>query len=74
VSGATTGTTVTFTGRPIEYAFGIPREAPHPALAARFAQFLASDAGRAVLRAEGLDALDAPVVSGDRPAWFPEAP
>lgn len=65
VRGASRGETVTFTGRPIVYAFAVPVEAPHRALAERFVAFLTSDAGRAVLRAEGLDALDVPVVVAD---------
>lgn len=60
VRGARGGDTVTFTGKPIVYAFAVPRAAPHPALARRFAAFLVSDEGRAILRREGLDAL-APV-------------
>lgn len=61
VRGARAGDSVTFHGAPIVYAFAVPRAPPHPALAARFAAFLRSDEGRAILRREGLDALDAPV-------------
>jgi len=46
---------------PIAYAVAIPRDAPHPALARRFIAFLVSDEGRAILRAESLDALESPV-------------
>ena len=65
VRGARSGQSVTFTGRPIVYAFAVPLEAPHRALAERFVRFLASAEGLAVLRAEGLDALDVPVVVPD---------
>ena len=62
------GFTGTFEGKPIVYAFGIPSEAPHPELARRFARFLRSPDGRAILRREGLDALEVPVERGpDRP-------
>jgi len=64
VRGASAGDSVTFTGKPILYAFGVPRLAPHPALARRFAAFLRSEQGRAILRAQGLDALDTPVDHG----------
>lgn len=65
VRGAVAGSRVTFTGAPIVYAFAVPREAPQPALAQRFADFLVSSEGKAILRREGLDALDLPeVVTG----------
>ncbi len=73
VRGARAGDSVTFRGAPIIYGFAVPRAAPHPAFAARFAAFLLSDEGRAILRREGLDALEAPVVRGARPAWVPAA-
>jgi molybdate/tungstate transport system substrate-binding protein len=59
--GATATARVTFTGQPIVYAFAVPREAPHRALGQRFAAFLLSADGRAILRREGLDALDSAV-------------
>lgn len=74
VRGASQGSTVTFTGKPIVYAFAVPREAPHPDLAARFAAFLLSDEGKAILRSAGLDALEVPQVVGPVPAWFPAVP
>lgn len=58
--GGSRGDSVTFRGEPIVYAFAVPREAPHRALGERFAAFLLSDEGRAILRREGLDALDDP--------------
>ncbi len=66
VRGATQGTTVEFTGEPIVYAFAVPRQAPNAALAQRFATFLVSDEGKAILRREGLDALDLPRVETGR--------
>ncbi len=70
VRGARAGDSVTFHGVPIVYAFAVPRAAPHPGLAARFAAFLLSSDGRAILRAEGLDALEAPAVRGTRAPWM----
>jgi molybdate/tungstate transport system substrate-binding protein len=64
VRGARAGDSVTFRGAPIVYAFAVPRAAPHPALAARFARFMRSPGGREILRREGLDALDVPVDRG----------
>jgi len=55
---------VTFHGRPIVYAFSIPEGAPHREIAERFALWLASAAGRRVLRAEGLAVLDTVSVVG----------
>lgn len=60
VRGATQGSSVEFTGEPIVYAFAVPRAAPNAVLAQRFATFLVSDEGKAILRREGLDALDLP--------------
>jgi molybdate/tungstate transport system substrate-binding protein len=71
VRGASAGGSVTFRGQPIVYALAVPRNAPHPALAARFAAFLLGDEGRAILRREGLDALDEPMAAGVAPAWLP---
>jgi molybdate/tungstate transport system substrate-binding protein len=64
VAGGTPGTTVTFHGGPITYGLSIPIGAPHAAAAARYVAFLFSPAGKAALRAQHLDALDAPVVFG----------
>jgi molybdate/tungstate transport system substrate-binding protein len=55
---------VTFTGRPIVYALSIPLSAPHRALAEQFVRYLRSAEGRRIMRAEGLDALEAPSVVG----------
>lgn len=51
---------VTFIGQPILYAFAVPLRSAHPALGERFAAFLLSEEGRAILRREGLDMLDEP--------------
>lgn len=65
VRGAVFGSQVTFVGAPIVYAFAVPKDAPEPELARRFADFLVSTEGREILRREGLDALEMPeVVTG----------
>jgi molybdate/tungstate transport system substrate-binding protein len=58
VVGSSRGDSLALEGRPIVYAFTIPRNAPHPELAARFAAWLASSDGKRVLRGEFLEALD----------------
>jgi len=58
VAGKTPRDSVTMRGQPIVYAFTVPTRAPHPAIAARFAAYLASDDGRRVLRSAKLDVLD----------------
>lgn len=62
VRGSIAGSRVTFRGAPIVYAFAVPRNAPQPELAQRFADFLVSTEGKEILRREGLDALDMPEV------------
>ena len=74
VRGATSGTSVTFTGKPIVYAFAAPKNAPHAEIASRFAAFLVSAEGQEILRREGLDALPTPRVVGVRAAWMPAPP
>lgn len=64
VVGKTPGDTLTFRGEPIVYGVTIPRRAPHPAVAERFAAFLLSDAGKRVLRGAKLDVLERPVLVG----------
>ena len=64
VRGRTPRDTVLFRGQPIVYAFSVPRHAPHPKLAERFAAFLLSADGKAALRAARLDVLDQPVAVG----------
>jgi molybdate/tungstate transport system substrate-binding protein len=64
VTGKTPGDTVEFRGQPIVYALSIPGGAPHAAAAARFVAFLLSPAGKRILRAAQLDALDRSVIVG----------
>lgn len=64
VRGRTPRDTIEFRGRPIVYAFSVPRAAPHPELAERFAAFLLSAEGKAALRGARLDALEQPIVVG----------
>jgi molybdate/tungstate transport system substrate-binding protein len=70
VPGRSPRDSVTIHGRPILYALSIPREAPHRVVAGRFVAWLLSPSGRSVLRAHGLDALDAPIVVGDSATPF----
>ena len=70
VRGARAGDSVTFVGAPIVYGFGVPREAPHPTVAERFARFLLSAEGREILRREGLDALEVPLPQGAVAPWM----
>ncbi|HXT49103.1 MAG TPA: extracellular solute-binding protein [Gemmatimonadaceae bacterium] len=57
--------TVELRGEPILYAFSVPRDAPHRALAERFAAFLLSADGKRILASEHLDALPEPIFVGD---------
>ena len=57
--------TLTFTGAPIVYGIGIPRDAPHPAAGARFLAFLLGLEGRALLGAHAVDVLRQPEFIGD---------
>jgi molybdate/tungstate transport system substrate-binding protein len=64
VIGSSAADTVIMRGAPIRYAFSIPLNAEHPALAERFAAFLLSADGRRVLEREFLSILDAPDAVG----------
>jgi molybdate/tungstate transport system substrate-binding protein len=64
VIGSSAADTVTMRGAPIRYAFSIPLNAEHSALAERFAAFLLSADGRRVLEREFLSTLDAPDAMG----------
>ena len=64
VAGKTPRDSLTMRGQPIVYAFTVPTRAPHPALAARFATYLASPEGRRVLRGAKLDAFDGYTIVG----------
>jgi molybdate/tungstate transport system substrate-binding protein len=70
VQGAAAGDTIELRGAPILYAFSIPKDAPHPELAERFAAFLAGEGGRRALQGAYLPTLPAvePVGSGVPPA------
>ena len=73
VVGHRPGDSITIRGEPIVYALSIPRRAEHARLAEAFVQFLLSEDGRRILRANHLDALDSAAVSGDSiPAWISE--
>jgi molybdate/tungstate transport system substrate-binding protein len=65
VAGNTPRDSVTMRGEPIVYAFTVPTRAPHPAIASRFAAYLASPDGRRVLRGAKLDVLDRYQIVGD---------
>ncbi len=49
VSGPAPGTTITKSGKPIVYGVTIPKDAPHPALAAEFVAFVIGPRGREIL-------------------------
>ena len=68
VLGTKPGDTLTVRGAPILFALTIPTNADHAAAAERFVQFLLSDRGRRILRAEHLDALDRVTFVGSPPA------
>jgi len=57
VLGNTLAESITVHGQPIMYGLTIPKNAPHPPLAELFVAYLASDAGRRVLRSARLDVL-----------------
>lgn len=58
--------TVSIRGEPIVYGLSIPTHAPHAGPARRFVDFLLSAQGRAILRRQHLDALEAPITVGRR--------
>lgn len=67
--------TVTYTGAPIVYGIGVPRDAPHAAAGARFLAFLLGAEGRALLGAHAVDVLPRPEFVGDSvPAVLRSAP
>lgn len=74
VKGRTRGDTMTVRGAPIRYAMAVPRKAPHPAAAARLAEFLLSDAGLSAMRAAGLPTVRPRYVGASPPAWVVRAP
>jgi len=64
VRGSTSGNTTTLRGEPIVYGMTIPRAAPHPASAERFAAYLFSSPVLRQLRDAHVDMLAHPVVHG----------
>ena len=66
VAGRTPRDSVTMRGQPIVYAFTVPTRAPHPQIAAKFAEYLESADGKRVMRAAKLDVLDTFQIVGDR--------
>ncbi len=58
VPGASIGDTVTIHGAPVRYGISIPVGAKNAQLAERFVAFLATSAGKEILRREYLPALD----------------
>jgi molybdate/tungstate transport system substrate-binding protein len=64
VLGKRAGDTLTVRGRPILFAVGVPRVAPHPAASERFVAYLLSPEGRRILRREHFDALEEPSFLG----------
>ena len=74
VKGRTRGETMTVRGAPIRYAMAVPRKAPHPAAAAKLAEFLLSDAGLSAMRGAGLPTVRPRYVGASPPAWIVLAP
>ena len=66
VAGKTPRDSVTMRGQPIVYAFTVPTRAPHPAIAAKFVEYLGSADGRRVLRGAKLDVLEEFEIVGKR--------
>lgn len=62
VLGKQPGDTLTMRGAPILFAAAVLATAPHPALAARFMDFLMSADGRRIARARHFDVLDSAIV------------
>jgi molybdate/tungstate transport system substrate-binding protein len=60
VPGRTPRDSVTLVGAPVSYALAVPRAAADPAGGAALVRFLLSPDGRRAMRAQALDALDAP--------------
>lgn len=59
VLGGAPGDTIAMSGHPIRYAVSIPTSAPHHDLAQQFLAWLLGPSGRATLRGQHLDALEA---------------
>lgn len=70
--GSAAGPPLRLSGQPILFALTIPRDAPHPALAARFVEYLFSNVGRARIEATGFRLLASPrVVGSNAPSFVP---
>ena len=65
VAGKTPRDSLTMRGQPIVYAFTVPTRAPHPRIAAKFAEYLASPDGKRVMRGAKLDVLQQFEVTGN---------
>ncbi len=65
VAGKQRGDSVSFRGEPILYGIAVPAAAPDSTRGHQFVQFMLSEAGRRILRAASLDALDQPVAMGN---------
>jgi molybdate/tungstate transport system substrate-binding protein len=74
VKGRTRGEPMTVRGAPIRYAMAVPRKAPHPAAAAKLAEFLLSDAGLSAMRGAGLPTVRPRYVGASPPASIVLAP
>ena len=75
VLGSAPGDTITMIGQPIRYALSIPTAASNRPVAERFVAWLLGPSGRAILRAQHLDALEKPQFTGSsvpQPVRFPE--
>jgi molybdate/tungstate transport system substrate-binding protein len=64
VVGKQRGDSVSFRGEPILYGVAVPFAAPDTSRGHQFVQFMLSDAGRRIMRAAFLDALDTAVALG----------
>lgn len=60
------GDTMRIRARPITYGITTPLKAPHAASARKFADYLLSPAGKAILRRNHVDVMDPTPIMGDR--------
>jgi len=71
VSGTKPGTTITKVGAPIIYGVTIPKNAPHPDLAAEFLRFVLGQSGQKILEQAGQPPLIPP--QAEHPELLPSA-
>ncbi len=71
IAGKEPGTTMTMTGKPIVYGVTIPRNAPHPELAAEFVKFLLGPEGQAIMESQGQPPIVPPVAA--EPGALPDS-